>query len=128
VLDSADAVNAASGTTLMQLLVDNRNGELMPGGFASVALDLGSTHSGLSVPSSALVFNGKGMQVATLGADDRVTFKSVTVLRDDGKRAVIGAGLAPTDQVIDSPPDGIDTGDRVRVAGQQKADDSHAKG
>jgi RND family efflux transporter MFP subunit len=128
VLDSSDAVNAASGTTLMQLLVDNRNGELMPGGYASVALDLDSTRSGLSIPSSALVFNGKGMQVATLGAGDRVTFKPVTVLRDDGKHAVIGAGLAPTDQVIDSPPDGIDTGDRVRVAGQQEADDSHAKG
>ena len=129
VLDSAGSVNAASGTTLMQLLVDNGKGELMPGGFASVDLDLGAAHNDLSVPSSALVFNGKGMRVATLGAGDRVTFKPVTVLRDDGKRAVIGAGLAPGDQVIDSPPDGIDTGDQVRVAAQQgKAGDPHAKG
>ncbi|BFI94808.1 MAG: efflux RND transporter periplasmic adaptor subunit [Rhodanobacter sp.] len=129
VLDSADAVNASSGTTLMQLLVDNPKGELMPGGFASVALDLGAAQHDLSIPSSALVFNGAGMRVATLGAGDRVTFKPVTVLRDDGKQAVIGAGLAPGDEVIDSPPDGIDTGDQVRVADQQdKAGDPHAKG
>ncbi|GAB3780176.1 efflux RND transporter periplasmic adaptor subunit [Dyella agri] len=128
VLDSAGSVNASSGTTLMQLLVDNSKGELMPGGFASVDLDLGTAHVDLSVPSSALVFNGKGMQVATLGAGDKVTFKPVTVLRDDGKQAVIGAGLDAGDKVIDSPPDGIGTGDHVRVAEQQKADDSHAKG
>jgi RND family efflux transporter MFP subunit len=128
VLDSAGSVNASSGTTLMQLLVDNAGGALMPGGFASVELDLGAAHNDLSVPSSALVFNGKGMQVATLGGDDSVTFKPVTVLRDDGKHAVIGAGLEAGDKVIDSPPDGIGTGDHVRVAEQQKADGSHAKG
>lgn len=129
VLDSADAVNAASGTTLMQLLVDNSHNALMPGDFASVELDLGAAQHDLSIPSSALVFNGKGMRVATLGAGDRVTFKAVTVLRDDGKQAVIGSGLAPSDKVIDSPPDGIDTGDQVRVADQQgKAGDPHAKG
>ncbi|MBD8899425.1 efflux RND transporter periplasmic adaptor subunit [Rhodanobacter sp. DHG33] len=128
VLDSAGAVSASSGTTLMQLLVDNAKGELMPGGFASVDLALGAAHTNLSVPSSALVFNGNGMQVATLGADDSVTFKQVTVLRDDGKRAVIGSGLEAGDKVIDSPPDGIGTGDHVRVAEQSKAGDSHAKG
>lgn len=128
VLDSAQAVNAATGTTLMQLLVDNRSGKLMPGGYASVVLHLAATDHGLSVPSSTLVFNASGMQVATLGADDHVVFKTVTVLSDDGKHAVIGAGLASTDQVIDSPPDGISQGDRVRVAEQPKAGDPHAKG
>ena len=129
VLDSAQAVNAATGTTLMQLLVDNRSGELMPGSYASVVLHLAATDRGLSVPSSTLVFNASGMQVATLGNDNRVAFKSVTVLRDDGKHAVISAGLAPGDKVIDSPPDGISQGDQVRVAGQQpKAGGPHAKG
>lgn len=130
VLDSAGAVNAASGTTLMQLLVDNRKGQLMPGGFASVELKLDKGQGDLSIPSSTLVFNSKGMQVATLGTDDSVTFKPVTVLSNDGKRAVIGSdsGLELSDKLIDSPPDGIDTGDHVRVAGQQQAGDPHAKG
>ena len=128
VLDSSGAVNAASGTTLMQLLVDNAKGELMPGGFASVDLHLAAPRNRLSIPSSALVFNAKGMQVATLGANDSVTFKTVMVISDDGKQAVIGAGLDAGDRLIDSPPDGIENGDRVRVATQQQADGSHAKG
>ena len=128
VLDSSGAVNAASGTTLMQLLVDNSKGELMPGGFASVDLHLHAAGNDLSIPSSALVFDAKGMQVATLGANDSVTFKTVTVISDDGKRAVIGSGLDAGDRLIDSPPDGIENGDRVRVAAPQPADDSHAKG
>ena len=37
---SAQAVNANSGTTLMQLGVDNASGELLPGGYATVRLDL----------------------------------------------------------------------------------------
>jgi RND family efflux transporter MFP subunit len=127
VLDSAQAVDAATGTTLMQLLVDNRDGALMPGGYASVTLHLAAAGRGLSVPSSTLVFNAGGMQVATLGAGDHVAFKPVTVLRDDGKHATV-SGLAPTDEVIDSPPDGVGQGDRVRVAGQQpKAGGSHAQ-
>lgn len=119
VLNSAQAVNAATGTTLMQLLVGNRGGELMPGSYASVELKLTSATQGLSVPSSTLIFNAGGMQLATLDADHRVMFNPVTVLRDDGKTAVIGSGLTSTDEVIDSPPDGINQGDRVRVAGQQ---------
>src|ERR1700712_5023908 len=36
VIASADSVNATSGTTLVQLLVDNADGKLLPGGFASL--------------------------------------------------------------------------------------------
>ena len=37
---SAQSVEAASGTTRMQLVVDNAAGELMTGAFANVRLDL----------------------------------------------------------------------------------------
>jgi len=128
VLNSAGAVNAATGTMLVQLLVDNRAGELMPGDYASVRLDLAASGKHLSVPSSALIFDAGGMQVATLGPGGHVRLKPVSVLRDDGQTAVIGSGLAPTDRVINGLPDGVGQGDAVRVAGQSpKADGSHAK-
>ena len=40
---SAQAVNIASGATLMQILVDNANGELLPGAFANISFDLPPT-------------------------------------------------------------------------------------
>src|SRR5215813_1103816 len=65
---SSQAVDVASGTTRMQLGLDNSSGELMPGGYASVKLNLQRDTAPLSVPASALIFNGNGLRVATVGA------------------------------------------------------------
>ena len=113
---SAQSVAAGSGTTLMQLVVDNKAGELLPGGYATVRLDIPGNAAALSVPASALIFDAKGLSVATVGADNRVTLKPVTIARDLGKLIEIGSGIAPDDRVIESPPDGIANGAEVRVA------------
>jgi RND family efflux transporter MFP subunit len=113
---SANAVDAQSGTTLVQLAVDNSDGSLMPGDYASVHLPRPVDDGSLRIPASALIYNGKGLHVAMLGTDDTVTFKQVSILRDDGKSVVIGTGLAAGDRVIESPPDGLADGDRVKVA------------
>ena len=122
---SAGAVAAESGTTLIQLAVDNADGKLMPGSFASVRLDRPGDATALRVPASALIFDEKGTRIATLGADGKVAFKQVTILRDYGKTVEIGSGLAAEDRVIESPPDGLVDGDHVRTA--EKNDTELAK-
>lgn len=112
---SSGAVDAASGTTRMQLIVDNAVGELMPGAYANVRLKVGSKHNVLVVPSSAIIFDKAGLRVATVGTDDKVNLKSITIGRDRGATVEIASGLAPEDRVIESPPDGIDDGDKVNV-------------
>ena len=114
---SSQAVDVASGTTRMQLRLDNSNGELMPGGYASVKLNLQRDTAPLSIPASALIFNGSGLRVATVGADDKVQFKTVTIARDLGKEVELASGIAPDDRVITAPPDGLSDGDQVRVTG-----------
>jgi RND family efflux transporter MFP subunit len=116
VVAAADSVNSTSGTTLVQLLVDNTNGKLLPGGFASLNFTLPVSADAIRVPASALVFDSRGVVVATLGANDEVQFKHVKINRDLGDSVEIGAGLAATDRVIDTPPDGLVDGDRVQVA------------
>jgi len=120
VVASADSVNANSGTTLVQLLVDNSDGKLLPGGFASLQFKLPVEASAVRVPASALVFDNRGLQVATLGPDGHVLFKRVTINRDFGDAVEIGSGLTPADRVIDTPPDGLVDGDAVRVADAAK--------
>jgi multidrug efflux pump subunit AcrA (membrane-fusion protein) len=113
---TAESVDPASGATLVQLAVDNEAGELLPGAFANVRFDLKQIAANLSVPASALIVDSNGVRVATIGADNRVVFKPVTVARDLGNVIEIETGLAASDRVVDSPPDGISTGDQVRVA------------
>jgi RND family efflux transporter MFP subunit len=117
---SAQSVEAASGTTRMQLVVDNAAGELMTGAFANVSLDLASPEIGLNVPASALIFDQDGLKVATVDGANRVVLKTVTIARDMGRTVEIGSGLAAEDRVIESPQDGIATGDEVRIAGAPK--------
>jgi RND family efflux transporter MFP subunit len=113
---SAQAVDVASGTTRILLVVDNAAGTLMTGAFANVSFDLPHPEIAINVPASALIFNQRGLWIATVGRDNRVVLKAVTITRDLGKEVEIGSGLAATDRVIESPPDGIAPGDLVRIA------------
>ena len=116
---SAQAVDIASGTTRMLLVVDNAAGQLMTGAFANVQLVLPNAENVIHVPASALIFDKSGLQVATVGADNRVTLKPITIARDLGREIEIATGLTADDRVIESPPDGLATGDEVRVAGER---------
>ena len=114
---SSQAVNASTGTTQMQLALDNSSGELMPGGYASVRMSLARDNVPLHIPSSALIFNQHGLRVATVGPDDKILFKNVTIARDLGRDIELASGVMPDDRIIVAPPDGIADGDQVRVAG-----------
>jgi multidrug efflux pump subunit AcrA (membrane-fusion protein) len=80
-----------------------------------VRFDLSLASANVSVPASALIFDHNGLQVATLGPDNRVIFKPVKVARDLGDSVEISSGLTAEDRIIDSPPDGIANGDAVRI-------------
>jgi len=70
----------------------------------------------LSIPPSALIFDKAGLRVATVGEGDKVVLKPVKVSRDLGTTIELASGLSPDDRVIESPPDGVGNGDRVRIA------------
>jgi RND family efflux transporter MFP subunit len=125
---SAQAVNASTGTTLMQIIVDNAAGEMMPGDYGSIHLQMAAAAHVLSVPSSALIFDAKGLSVATVEAGDRVLMKPVSIARDLGSVVELASGVSPTDRVIENPPDGIGNGVLVRLAGSVQSEKLAAKG
>jgi len=112
----AQAISGASGGMLVQLGVDNADGELLPGGFASVAFEVPRNAGTLTIPPSALIFDKAGLQVATVGEGEKVVLKPVKIARDLGTSIEIASGLSPQDRVIESPPDGVGNGDTVLVA------------
>jgi RND family efflux transporter MFP subunit len=115
VVGLADSVSAASGTTLVQLLVDNPGHLLLPGSFVNLHFALPARDGALRVPASALIFDNQGLRLATVDGSDTVRFRSVAILQDQGNAVDIGSGLTERDRVIDTPPDGLVEGDRVQV-------------
>ena len=114
---SARSVDAASNTVRMQLVVDNGPGELMTGDFTNVTFELPHPEVAINVPASALIFNESGLHVATVSSDSRIVLREVTISRDLGNEVEIGSGIAADDRVVINPPDGIASGDKVRIAG-----------
>jgi RND family efflux transporter MFP subunit len=113
----AQAINAGSGTMLVQLAVENPKGELLPGAFANVQFDEAApAGNAVVIPPGALITGRNGTQVAVLDAGNRVRIKRVTIERDLGNAIQLGAGVTKADRIIDSPPDGLADGDVVKVA------------
>jgi membrane fusion protein (multidrug efflux system) len=111
------SVDVSSGTTRMRLALDNSKGELMPGSYANVRLTLQRDGVRLRIPASALIFNQNDLRVATVGPDDRIQFKTVTISRDLGRTIELASGLSLDNRVAVTPPDGIFDGDQVGIAG-----------
>ena len=122
---TSNAVARDSRTVLVELAAGNKAGKLWPGTFAEVQFELPPDPDVYRLPTSATVFGENGLEVATVGADDKVQLKPITVGRDLGTEVEVTAGVSPGDWVIKHPPDSIAEGDQVRVA--QAAQASAAK-
>ena len=112
----AQAVDVGSGAMRVQLSVENEGGDLLPGSFATVQFEGALVPNTLSLPPSALIVGKSGVQVATVDNTGKVLLRKVTVARDHGTYVELAEGVSQADQVIANPPDGLSSGDQVRIA------------
>ena len=73
-----------------------------------------ASENALVVPSSVLIYRKDGQFIATLGAENKVVLKKVEIARDMGNLIQIASGLSLDDEIIDVPPDSLESGDIVR--------------
>jgi hypothetical protein len=73
------------------------------------------------------MFDARGLSVATVGGDNRVVVKPVTIERDLGSVIEIASGLNVADRVIQNPPDGITSGALVNVVSRAPVGVAEAK-
>jgi len=118
---SADAVDTSSGTVLVELQAANGDRALKPGAYAQASFPVAGGGSAVELPASAMIVGQNGTQVAVVGNDGRALLKTVTIAHDLGDRVQISAGLSASDRVIDSPPDSLQSGDKVQIATRQDA-------
>jgi RND family efflux transporter MFP subunit len=122
---SAQAVDVASGTTRMLLVVNNPKRELMTGAFATVTFELPHPDVAINIPASALIFDQHGLSVAVVDDNNQVQLKPITVARDLGNEIEVGTGLTAEDRVVENPPDGVRSGDTVRTVDQGRGPAPH---
>jgi RND family efflux transporter MFP subunit len=112
----SNAVDTGSRSVLVELQADNTEGKFFAGAYCQVHFELPRDPDIVRLPATALIVADQGTQVALLGADGKVRLKAVTLGRDFGDSVEIAAGVAPTDRVIDSPPETLQDGAAVRLA------------
>jgi RND family efflux transporter MFP subunit len=111
---TANAIDLASRTLLVEVDVDNPRGELLPGAYVFVHLKLPGQVATVTIPANTLLFRTEGLQVGVV-RDGRAQLVPVTIGNDHGDTVEISAGLQPSDKVIVAPSDSLTSGTRVRV-------------
>jgi RND family efflux transporter MFP subunit len=112
---TADAIDPASRTLLVEIDVDNHAAELLPGSLAQVHFKTPSTGPTLIVPAAALIFRKEGLRVGVVNGNT-AHLVPVVIGEDDGANVQIISGLSIGDQVIQNPPDSLIDGEKVQVS------------
>jgi RND family efflux transporter MFP subunit len=118
---TADAIDPVSRTLLVEIDVDNRSGELLPGSLAQVHFKLPSSGPTFIVPISAVLFRHEGLRVGTVVNGSTAHLAPVVIGVDDGATVQIVSGLSAGDKVIQDPPDSLIDGEKVTVVSSEKS-------
>lgn len=116
---TADSIDPASRTLLVEVDVKNPTGELLPGAYTEVHLKVPSGPPAFILPVTALIFRTQGLQVGVVENGNRAELRNITLGRDFGNTVEVTSGLKPDDLVIVNPPDSLIAGEQVQVAAGQ---------
>ncbi len=117
---SSDSVDPATRTLLAEVDVDNRSGELLPGSYTEVHLNVSTAASALTIPASAAILGTDGLHVGVVDSSSRAHIVRITPGNDYGSAIEVLGGLSPGQKVIANPPDSLTDGEQVRVVTPQQ--------
>jgi membrane fusion protein, multidrug efflux system len=111
---TANAINPQARTLRVEIDIPNPDRALVPGMYVEVSFQL-QTGGMVQVPAAALVFRASGPEVAVVDNSGRVSFRQVTIARDDGNFVELGSGISPGEQIALNISGQISEGDKVHV-------------
>lgn len=111
---TANALDPASRTLLVEIHVPNPDGALLPGMYARVDLVSVRADAPLRIPSESLISRGDGTAVAVVREDHTVHLQKIEVGRDYGDRLEVLSGLTEGQMIIPNPSDVVREGLQVQ--------------
>jgi RND family efflux transporter MFP subunit len=123
---TAGAIDTATRTMQVEVLLPNRDNALLPGAFVQVSLPLAASGT-YSIPTNALMIRGDGIRIAIVEGAGSVRLKPVRVGRNYGEAVEILEGVSGSEQIVLNPPDSMTDGDKVTVAAASEAAGKAAK-
>jgi RND family efflux transporter MFP subunit len=114
-LTVARGFDVSTRTAVTVFTIDNEDRALWPGSYAEVHLTAPVDRQAFTIPSTALVFQEHGTQVAKLTEDDRIHLQPISVSRLMDNAVEVVEGLSANDRIVNNPSAALLEGDKVRI-------------
>jgi RND family efflux transporter MFP subunit len=114
-LTVAKGFDVSTRTAVTVFTIDNEDRALWPGSYGKVVITAPVDRKVFRIPSTALVFQEHGTQVAVVTDDDRVHLQPINVSRLLDNAVEVSEGISPNDRVINNPSAALLEGDKVRI-------------
>ncbi|MCP5494431.1 MAG: efflux RND transporter periplasmic adaptor subunit [Leptospiraceae bacterium] len=118
---TADFLTIAKGfdpntrTVIAVFVIKNKDHALWPGSYATVNITAPAKRDIIIIPSSSLVFDESGTQVATVTKDNKIHFKPIKVTKILDDIIELTEGISQDDRIVNNPSAALLEGDQVRV-------------
>ncbi|HTW63597.1 MAG TPA: efflux RND transporter periplasmic adaptor subunit [Bryobacteraceae bacterium] len=114
---TAGAIDPAMRTLLVEVDVDNASGELRPGAYAEVHLQIPEGSRSIILPVGTLLFRSEGLRVGVV-RNGKAVLVPVVLGKDYGNEVEVVSGVSEDDLVIANPADSLVSGATVQVVKQ----------
>jgi RND family efflux transporter MFP subunit len=111
---TSQAINQQARTLRVEVDIPNGQQTLVPGMYVKVGFGL-QPKGLVQIPAAALIFRSGGPQVAYVDKTNRITFRNVSIARDNGNAIELGSGVSPGDELALNVSSQIGDGDLVEV-------------
>ncbi len=115
VVRTSNAIDLSTRTLLTEVDVPNPTGQLLPGGYAQVHLEVTVKGDRLQVPVNSLLFRSEGLRAVVVDANHKARLQTLTIGRDYGVTLEVLNGLKAGDWIVLNPPDSLNDGQEVHV-------------
>jgi RND family efflux transporter MFP subunit len=115
VVRTSNAIDLSTRTLLTEVDVPNPTGQLLPGGYAQVHLEVTVKGDRLQVPVNSLLFRSEGLRAVVVDSNHKARLQPLTIGRDYGVTLEVLNGLKAGDWIVLNPPDSLNDGQEVRV-------------
>jgi RND family efflux transporter MFP subunit len=115
---TSQALNPQARTLRVEVDIPNPKDEFVPGMYVKVGFGL-PPRGLVQVPAAALVFRASGPQVARVDSSGKISFRNVTIGRDDGSVVELSSGVSPGDRLALNVSSQVTDGELVRAQNVQ---------